>query len=127
MCPAVSAVQARPGGQRRPPPTEAQQEVQWAGDRKGRPYGALQGVRRGERNPLVTASPCQPPLGKGAMGTGVTDCHNQCAHWFRNDTLQEMLWLSDGGVRTPRPYGWVARSAVQDRRADRGVRPYGGQ
>ena len=29
-----------------------------------------------------------------------------------------------GGVE-PRPYGWVARSAVQDRRADRGVRPYG--
>ena len=25
-------------------PTEAQQEVQWAGDRKGRPYGGLQGV-----------------------------------------------------------------------------------
>ena len=23
------------------------------------------------RNPPVTASPCQPPLGKGAMGTGV--------------------------------------------------------
>ena len=28
-------------------------------------------------NPPVTASPCQPPLGKGAEGTGVTDCHNQ--------------------------------------------------
>ena len=26
------------------------------------------------RNPPVTASPCQPPLGKGAKGT---DCHNQ--------------------------------------------------
>ena len=26
---------------------------------------------RGERNPPVTASPCQPPLGKGAEGTGV--------------------------------------------------------
>ena len=30
---------------------------------------ALQGVRG--NNPPVTASPCQPPLGKGAMGTGV--------------------------------------------------------
>ena len=29
---------------------------------------ALPGVR--ERNPPVTASPCQPPLGKGAEGTG---------------------------------------------------------
>ncbi len=27
-----------------------------------------------KRNPPVTASPCQPPLGKGAEGT---DCHNQ--------------------------------------------------
>ena len=30
---------------------------------------ALQEVRG--KNPPVTASPCQPPLGKGAMGTGV--------------------------------------------------------
>ena len=54
-----------------------------AGDRKGRPYGGLQVVqdagRCGHRplrkrykrcgevwNPPVTASPCQPPLGKGA-------------------------------------------------------------
>ena len=34
------------------------------------PTKALQGVRRGERNPPVTASPCQPPLGKGAKGGG---------------------------------------------------------
>ena len=122
-------------------PTEAQQKVQWAGDRKGRPYGGLQAVqgagrcveraercrwqrKRSERvaavkilsvrreaaqkfwapqqghrplrkrykrcngratarvaptkalqevrgrNPPVTATPCQPPLGKGAEGTG---------------------------------------------------------
>ena len=30
---------------------------------------ALPGVR--EKNPPVTALPCQPPLGKGAKGTGV--------------------------------------------------------
>ena len=29
------------GGQENPAPTEAQQEVQWAGDRKGRPYGGF--------------------------------------------------------------------------------------
>ena len=39
------------------------------------------------RNPPVTASPCQPPLGKGGEGTGVTDCHSQCAHWLRNDSF----------------------------------------
>ena len=32
------------------------------------PYGGFQEVRG--RNPPVTATPCQPPLGKGAEGTG---------------------------------------------------------
>ena len=33
---------ASPGGSSgRPTPTEAQQEVQWAGDRKGRPYESV--------------------------------------------------------------------------------------
>ena len=69
---------------------------------RGRPQGSPLRKRykggRGERNPPVTAAPCQPPLGKGALGTGDADCHSQCAHWLRNDTLQEMLWLSGGGV-----------------------------
>ena len=39
------------------------------------------------KNPPVTASPCQPPLGKGAKGTGDADCHSQCAHWLRNDMI----------------------------------------
>ena len=89
--------------------------------------GALHGVR--EKNPLVTALPCQPPLGKGADGTGEriatasdssrrnsrviprpvrrlvvgirntpaqgtrrADCHSQCTHWLRNDTLQVVRW-----------------------------------
>ena len=97
-----------------------------------RPYGGIQGVQgflwcvgeglcpsrgRGStpplrrvtssavrgRNPPVTASPCQPPLGKGAKGTGEADCHSQCAHWLRNDTLQGVRW----------------------RRADVGIGPYG--
>ena len=34
-------------------------------------------------NPPVTASPCQPPLGKGAKGTGDADCHtSDIGHWF---------------------------------------------
>ena len=49
------------------------------------PTKALQGVRG--KNPPVTASPCQPPLGKGAEGTEVADCHSQCAHWLRNDRV----------------------------------------
>ena len=43
-----------------------------------------------EKNPPVTALPCQPPLGKGALGTGEADCHDQFANWSRNDTFQEM-------------------------------------
>ena len=42
---------ARPGGRTGASgPTEALQEVQWAGDRKGRPYGGLQegAVRRAD-------------------------------------------------------------------------------
>ena len=57
----------------------------------GRPQGSP--LRRGYkecdagRNPPVTASPCQSPLGKGAKGTGDADCHSQCAHWPRNDRV----------------------------------------
>ena len=57
------------------------------------------------KNPPVTALPCQPPLGKGALGTGDADCHSQCAHWLRND---REFYMGCGG-----------------RRADRGVHPYG--
>ncbi len=83
----------------------------WA--REPRPYecdtrGATGGQRRpplrmrykrcGEVwNPPVTASPCQPPLGKGARGTGVADCHSQCAHWLRNDSFLHGVWCMAGG------------------------------
>ena len=35
-------------------------------------------------------------------GTGVTDCHDQCAHWSRNDRLQGMPWAGRCGERTER-------------------------
>ena len=67
-----------------------------------RPYGGLQEVR-GERYPPVTALPCQPPLGKGAKGTGDADCHSQCAHWLRNDRgfYKGCGTESTGGQRRP--------------------------
>ena len=77
---------------------------------------------RGERNPPVTASPCQPPLGKGAEGTGDADCHSQCAHWLRNDRVFARGAVG-GGVRAPRPTeGYKGRGRTG------GVepRPYGG-
>ena len=67
------------------------------------PYGYIQGVRG--KKPPVTASPCRGPLGKGAMGTGV-----------RIATTS----LQTGLAMTP-----FTRGAVQHRRADRVVRPYG--
>ena len=45
----------------------------------------------GVKNPPVTASPCQPPLGKGAEGAGDADCHtSDIGHWFA------MTWFLQG-------------------------------
>ena len=41
VCPAVGAGKNPAGPSGTPPPTKAQQEVQWAGDRKGRPYESV--------------------------------------------------------------------------------------
>ena len=62
------------------------------------------------RNPSVTALPCQPPLGKGAEGTGGADCHSPCAHWLRNDREFYMGCgrRADVGIG---PYGYIARGA----------------
>ena len=88
-------------------PYERSQEVQWllgGAMWASPPTKALQGVRAsgasgtppptegykrcgGVKNPPVTAAPCQPPLGKGAMKTGDADCRSRCAHWLRNDSF----------------------------------------
>ena len=80
------------------------------------------------RNPPVTASPCQPPLGKGAKGTGDADCHSQCAHWLRNDIF--FAWSVVHGRRaTARvaPTGWCAPYAADAKtgRHRRGCLPGG--
>ena len=107
------------GGQGRPPLRKARRcEQARTGGVEPRPYGsATRGAMGGRpqwsplrkyykecdavKNPPVTASPCQPPLGKGAMGTGDTDCHGQCSHWPRNDTSQEVR--GSDGAHGPRP------------------------
>ena len=93
-CGALSA-----GGQRRPPLRRTMSFLPpgRCGHRplRGRCKGC--GVKR---NPPVTASPCQPPLGKGAMRTGDTDCHDQFANWSRNDrALQEVRCAGRCGHR----------------------------
>ena len=35
----------------------------------------------------------------GCRGDGGTDCHSQCAHWLRNDTLQGVRWAGRRGRR----------------------------
>ena len=62
---------------------------------RGRPQGSplRKGYKRcGEgKNPPVTASPCQPPLGKGAIKDGGRIATtSDIGHWFRNDILQEV-------------------------------------
>ena len=63
---------------------------------------ALPGVRG--KNPPVTALPCQPPLGKGAKGTGDADRHSQRVRWLRNDREFYMgaVGRADVGIG---PYG----------------------
>ena len=57
------------GGQGRPPLRRGWNACVGRATARVAPTEALQEVR--DRNPPVTASPCQPPLGKGAVGTGV--------------------------------------------------------
>ena len=76
-------------------------------------------------NPPVTALPCRPSLGKGAVGTGDTDCHDQFANWSRNDTFYKRCGTASAGGQR-RPPLRMTRKYVQAReRADVGIGPYG--
>ena len=116
VCPAAGAGKIRGGPMWASAPTKAYHGVRRgggsappAGDRKGRPYGGVQGVR--EKNPPVTASPCQPPLGKGAEGTGVR---------IATASLRTGLAMTGGftrgavqrGVGDAAPYGCIIDGAV---------------
>ena len=83
------------------------------------PTKALQGVRRGERNSPVTASPCQPPLGKGAMGTGDTDCEASA------NTGLAMTLVFHGGAVCGGAHGPRPTDAFSDKKGERrGRSPY---
>ena len=107
-----------------------------------RPAPVTRGAVRG-RNPPVTASPCQPPLGKGAQGTGDADCHtSDIGHWFAMTHYKKCGVNPDGRTEASAPTECNKRcngratarvaptEALQEvrckpGRADRGVRPYG--
>ena len=96
------------------------QEVRWGGRPQGSPLRKRYKGGRGERNPPVTASPCQPPLGKGALRTGEADCHSRCAHRLRNDTFYKRCGTASAGGQR-RPPLRMTRKFVQAReRADVG-------
>ena len=101
--------------------------LSFAGERKGAAGGIFGHKECGaEMYPPVTASPCQPPLGKGAKGTGDADCHDQFANWSRNDTFYERCGTASAGGQR-RPPLRMTRKFVQAReRADVGIGPYGG-
>ena len=92
---------------------------------RGRPQGSplrKRYKRCGEgKNPPVTASPCQPPLGKGAMETGGRIATG--ALHPRNDMVFTRGQCKAGRRDTwVPPYGRVTRGAVG--RADVGIGPY---
>ena len=48
----------------------------------------------------------------GCRGGGGTDCHSQCVHWLRNDTLQGVGRRADVGIG---PYGGLQGGAMGGR------------
>ena len=67
-CPAGGAAENRFGSSGRPTPTLHSTIELRRGRRPRRPVRiSYQVLRRAGKNPPVTASPCQPPLGKGAI------------------------------------------------------------
>ena len=51
----------------------------------------------------------------GVHGVRDADCHSQCAHWLRNDTLQGVRCKPGRADRGVRPYGSATRGAVGGR------------
>ena len=102
--------------------------------------GKRAGAKGEGKNPAVTASPCQGPLGKRAEGTGDADCHSQCAHWLRNDRFfaRGVVGRATARVAPTEGYKRVQQSGPSGTPAptealqgvqwagDRKGRPYGG-
>ena len=94
--------------------------VCWTGKRFDFDGDAQEVLGRG-RNPPVTALPCQPPLGKGAMRTGVRIATAVNRSLVRNDTV--FVRSAMGG----RPQGSPLRKRCKERggAGDCEGRPYG--
>ena len=98
--------------------------VCWTGKRFDFDGGAQEVLGRG-RNPPVTALPCQPPLGKGAKGTGVRIATASVRTGFAmTGFCKECGTRPAGGQRRP-PLRTDTRGAVQGGRVVREADPYG--
>ena len=96
--------------------------VCWTGRRFDFDGGAQEVLGRG-RNPPVTALPCQPPLGKGAKGTGVRIATASVRTGFAmTDFCKECGARPAGGQRRP-PLRTDTRGAVQGWAGRPGGRP----
>ena len=89
---------------RTPPLRGAYKECGKAGRRGRRPLRVVtRGAGRAEspgHGFAVTV-----PFRQGAKGTGDADCHSQCAHWLRNDTLLEIRYKPGGRTEASAPTG----------------------
>ena len=82
--------------------------VCWTGKRFDFDGDAQEVLGRGTESPSHGLA-VPAPFRQGGHEDGGTDCHNQCAHWLRNDRfLQGVQWAGD---RKGRPCGSVTWSA----------------
>ena len=87
--------------------------VCWTGKRFDFDGGAQEVLGRG-RNPPVTALPCQPPLGKGAMRTGVRIATSSVRTGFAMTRfLQGVRYKADSGGQRRPPLRGVTRNLVE--------------
>ena len=93
----------------------------WAPQQDHRPLRRF-GKKVSAWNLPVTASPCQPPLGKGPVKTGVTDCHSRCAHRLRNDRVFTRGAVC-GGTHGSRPTHFMGRGGDTGRCRHRPLQP----
>ena len=102
-CALPGAEKIRVGPSRTPAPTKAQQEVQWAGDRKGRPYESVTTGAGKESPSHGFAVPA--PFRQGGHGRGVRIATPVNRSLVRNDRVfaRECGARLGGGVRAPRP------------------------
>ena len=77
-----------------------------------------------KKNPPVTASPCQPPLGKGARGPRGRIATPVNRSLVRNDSFLHGVWCMAGGRPRGSPLRITSKSLL---RADVGIGPYGGE